>query len=482
MNYISKDISKRLMLRVRERAVELYGEPFPKVVNDRIEEELYYVTGTGADEMLLVTAGAFKEIGVSTEDIPVKSNCGGSYLAYLLGINGGINPLRPHYRCANCKHSEFDEHKYACVGADLPNEACPVCGNPMIREGFNIDPWFCYDNLMYGFEYFLPTDKFSAAIEIFRRTGCIRSIEENANTLSIHFSKYLGTGAEWWVSGVSDSWALQTANQLSRLADLTGVPLGRIPLDYFPDTLTVRSALSQGASFIGIHQMMNRYIQNVLTRFKLRRFYDYVRLFGICYGAGVWFGNGELLLKGGTITQDELPVCLEDVFDYLQKAGFNRETAFTYTKPLKEGNIISVQQENALHSHGVPRWFITSFKKTEMLDIRSKFIYDALMAWRLLYYKICVNLEAFYRSYLETADINMELCWSISNGETKLGPKLEGLLYNDSPSCQKDEYTLWAAKEIMEQGFAFRGLVRHAIDFRQINPSKKWTQKSERSA
>lgn len=479
------DISQRFTHQVRNRVAELYGEPLPKDVHDRIAEELEFIADSKVYEMMLITADVFKGIGLVTEDIPVIGYCEGFYVAYLLGLNGGINPLPPHYRCTHCKHSEF-EHRNSRVGMELPEKYCPVCGNLMMGEGFNILPqWGCLYKQYYSLCYLLNPDTFSAAIEAFRKAGFTWNIREEANAV-IYFSdraelRLLSTQIAQQ-SAARSEWRI--ASQLLRLSDLTGVRLGQIPFNNSTDTLLVRNALCQGNAFIGIQSLMDKFTEKVLMHFRLNGLYDLVRLFGICHhGIGVWFGNEELLLKNGTIAQDELPVCLEDIFEYLQKAGFDKTTAIALTEQRKRtGERFSAEQENTLRSHGVPRWFISTYNKAFEMGARLRAVSDAIMAWRLLYYKLCVNLGAFYQAYLDTADISLEYCWQICDGEKDLALDLEGIYRDRNGCCLKDEYTLLMAKEIMEQGFALRGLVRRAIDFRQIDPRKEWTQNRERRA
>ena len=70
-----------------------------------------------------------------------RGSVGSSLVAFMSGITE-VNSLPAHYRCPNCKHSDFDyaqdpEHPYGC-GADMPDMNCPVCGTPYAKDGFNI--------------------------------------------------------------------------------------------------------------------------------------------------------------------------------------------------------------------------------------------------------------------------------------------------------------------------------------------------------
>ena len=62
---------------------------------------------------------------------------GSSIVAFLSGITE-VNSLPAHYRCPQCRHSDFDAGKdYGC-GADMPDAVCPVCGTKYVKDGFNI--------------------------------------------------------------------------------------------------------------------------------------------------------------------------------------------------------------------------------------------------------------------------------------------------------------------------------------------------------
>ena len=123
------------------KAHELYGENPPKLVTDRIEVELGDIIRCKYD---VIYMSAQKLVQNSLEHgylVGSRGSVGSSLVAFMSGITE-VNSLPAHYRCPNCKHSDFDyardpAHTYGC-GADMPDAVCPVCGTKYVKDGFNI--------------------------------------------------------------------------------------------------------------------------------------------------------------------------------------------------------------------------------------------------------------------------------------------------------------------------------------------------------
>ena len=118
------------------KAHELYGEELPDIVQERLEKELNSIIQNGFSVMYII---AQKLVWKSNEDgylVGSRGSVGSSVVAYMTGITE-VNALPPHYRCPKCKHSDFNDYG-AKNGFDLPDKACPVCGEMMDKDGMDI--------------------------------------------------------------------------------------------------------------------------------------------------------------------------------------------------------------------------------------------------------------------------------------------------------------------------------------------------------
>ena len=134
-----EDSEGELKRLVWGKAHQLYGEEPPQIVVDRINVELDAILGRHYD---VIYMSAQKLVQDSLDHgylVGSRGSVGSSLVAFMSGITE-VNSLPPHYRCPNCKHSDFDIAKElgAGCGADMPDAVCPVCGTPYAKDGFNI--------------------------------------------------------------------------------------------------------------------------------------------------------------------------------------------------------------------------------------------------------------------------------------------------------------------------------------------------------
>ena len=123
------------------KAHELYGEDLPQIVVDRLEKELNSIIKNGFAVMYII---AQKLVWKSVEDgylVGSRGSVGSSLVAFMAGITE-VNSLSAHYRCPKCHYYDFDSEEVKAfsgnAGCDMPDKACPVCGEPLIKDGFDI--------------------------------------------------------------------------------------------------------------------------------------------------------------------------------------------------------------------------------------------------------------------------------------------------------------------------------------------------------
>lgn len=126
-----------------DKAISIYGDPLPSIVQDRLETELNSIISNGYAVLYII---AQKLVWKSVADgylVGSRGSVGSSFAANMAGITE-VNSLPPHYICDHCKYSDFESETVKAFameeasGCDMPDKDCPVCGHKLRKDGHDI--------------------------------------------------------------------------------------------------------------------------------------------------------------------------------------------------------------------------------------------------------------------------------------------------------------------------------------------------------
>lgn len=127
---------------VYSKAHEMYGDPLPTLIEERLEKELNGIISNGYSVLYLIAEKLVKKSNEDGYFVGSRGSVGSSFVATMMGITE-VNPLPVHYLCPKCKKSIFEiDGKSLSLdyksSYDLPDMMCEECKTLMRKEGQDI--------------------------------------------------------------------------------------------------------------------------------------------------------------------------------------------------------------------------------------------------------------------------------------------------------------------------------------------------------
>lgn len=120
-----------------ERARRDFGDPLPPLVKARLSREIDAIVQHGFASVYYTAHRLVQKSLLDGYLVGSRGSVGSSLVATYLDITE-VNPLPPHYRCPSCQYSQFFTDGRVGSGFDLPDQACPRCGSPLMGDGQDI--------------------------------------------------------------------------------------------------------------------------------------------------------------------------------------------------------------------------------------------------------------------------------------------------------------------------------------------------------
>ena len=122
-----------------EKAFDIYGNPLPEQISNRLDRELNSIINNQYAVMYVSAQRLVKKSLADGYLVGSRGSVGSSFVAAMAGITE-VNPLPPHYICPNkdCKYLEWGNTEIYGCGAEMETKPCPQCNTLLIQDGFNI--------------------------------------------------------------------------------------------------------------------------------------------------------------------------------------------------------------------------------------------------------------------------------------------------------------------------------------------------------
>lgn len=398
-----KNATEDVIGKCKIHAEKIYGSALPDIVRDRLEWELNSISKHDFATIFTIAERLVERSKTNGYTVGSRGNIAASLVAFLLGITN-VNPLPPHYVCSKCQHANFiTDEKYGC-GFDLPDETCPVCGEKLNKDGFDISV-----ETLLGFDGDMVPDidlnfageyqemAASHLEEIFGKGHVIPAGDTLKLSERLAFA-YAKKFNEENNAGLSEDELFYIAERLSgvkrddwrhpggffvlpsnldildfspvhkygermvthfSVSELSGYLFKIDILGHDSPTLLRKLENSTGISSdlislddsdafrcvtyssIGIPEFQSFFMRNMIRTARPSCLSELIKLSGLSHGTGTWNENAEYLIANGTASLKDVIALRDDVMTFLIKKGMPPKEAYRYMRLMRLGRLSS---------------------------------------------------------------------------------------------------------------------------------------------
>lgn len=416
-------MKKKLWEKAGERLARLYGGISgggvpPMEVTNRYFSEYAELKNTDQIICFEFLSRMAQEAKRSGGHMHINGGVGASFVAYIMGATG-INPLRPHYYCPDCRRIQFADGVFC--GWDLPAGKCS-CGRELMRDGHDlpfetlrpvISQPAHYNISVSGNLYQTAGEIISACFQG-DKVVVLTKEKPDIRTYVILDSQFPGVsdGQELSHEENHDRFRQYPAITLvwnkemdawSKLEEETGLFFGSIP---FTDKRVFDAFLSGDTQ--GIPEFRTDFFRAMAAEVHPLSVHDLIQLLGLGHGTGVWEGNGQELLKEGCPI-GSLIAHWDDIFQYIQRrmkpecascTGFAWAVMEDVRRGVYARKGMPAEIRQQILAVGVEERIVKSLEKIQYLFPKANSILRVKHAMILIWYKIHCP-EAFERILLQ---------------------------------------------------------------------------------
>ena len=351
--------------------LEHYPKRIPEDIVLHYHQELNYLKESrDATDGFEIFRLLSEEAAKCSTFISMSGTVTGSLLYYLLG-DTGYNPLPVHYYCPECGYYEpVDTHLF---GIDLPEKECPLCGNVILGEGFDLpleSVWGNDGKKPIRFAYNIGSAFYPSALKVLRSVYPESAVEDIFD-LEKNLIKKVQLSS---LPEIDSLMQLQHTTGI-HVNELTATELRKITGD---DILRATALDPVTASLFQV--------------FTPQTYRDMAALFSSAHSSFSWqegssmdLNTYERMLSSNAFRK--YPCFMrEDFFDCLLKEGFDRSFAFEVSEKIRKGHANSSICKEAFYQLPIPEELKEAAGNYLYIPPRALCIEHVLIYARLAYF------------------------------------------------------------------------------------------------